>query len=227
MNRLTELPWRALHPRDAASLLAGIDVPWWIAGGWALEIFRGTVTRPHTDLDVGVLRRDIPTVLDRLSGWEMFESKSGRLTRLAAGALPRVDVNSLWGRPTAGDLWTIELLLDEADGDMWVYRRDPRIRRSLATAIRQSADRICYLAPELQLLYKSSATRDRDDADFAQTWPLLADEARQWLRDALELVAPGHRWIERLRSSDCSARHGESLMPEGPAASTSGSFQAR
>jgi hypothetical protein len=191
----TDTPWRALHPRDAANLLAGIDVPWWIAGGWALEMFRGTVTRPHGDLDVGLLRRDVATVLDRLSGWEMFEAKGGRLTRLAAGALPRVDVYSLWGRPTADDLWTIELMLDEADGDVWVYRRDPRIRRSLDTAIRRDANGITYLAPEIQLLYKSSATRDRDDADFAQTWPLLSDDARQWLRNALDLVAPGHRWI--------------------------------
>lgn len=216
MNKLTELPWRALHPRDAASLLAGIDVPWWIAGGWALEIFRGTVTRPHTDLDVGVLRRDISTVLECLSGWEMFEAKGGRLTRLAAGVLPRVDVYSLWCRPAAGDLWAIELMLNEADGDMWVYRRDPRLRRSLATAVRQSTDRICYLAPELQLLYKSSATRDRDDADFAQTWRLLSDDACQWLRNALELVAPRHRWLESLRSSDCGARHSEASCPKGP-----------
>ncbi len=227
MNRLTELPWQALQPRDAVSLLAGIDVPWWIAGGWALEMFRGTITRPHTDLDVGVLRRDISTVLDRLSSWEMFEAKGGCLTRLPAGALPRVDVYSLWARPTAGDLWAIELMLDEADGDMWVYRRDPRIRCPLATAIRQSADRICYLAPELQLLYKSSTTRDRDDTDFAQTWPLLSDEARQWLRNALALVAPRHRWIESLRSSDCGARHRESIVPEGPTASTPSSFKAQ
>jgi hypothetical protein len=215
MNRLTTTLWRALHPRDAASLLAGIDVPWWIAGGWALEMFRGTVTRPHSDLDVGVLRRDISTVLDRLSGWEMFEAKGGRLTRLAPGALPRVDVYSLWGRPTAGDLWAIELMLNEADGDMWVYRRDPRIRRPLATAIRQSADGIGYLVPELQLLYKSSGTRDRDDADFAQTWPFLSDDARQWLRNALELVAPRHRWVESLRSADCGARRSESMVPGG------------
>jgi len=197
MSELTELPWQTLHPRDAASLLAGLDVPWWIAGGWALDLFRGTVTRPHTDLDVGVLRRNIPAVLDHLSRWEIFEAKDGRLTRLAVGASPRLDVYSLWARPTAGDLWAIELMLNEADGDTWVYRRDPRIRRPLATAIRQSADRISYLAPEVQLLYKSSATRDRDDADFAQTWPLLSDDARQWLRTALELVAPRHHWLSK------------------------------
>jgi hypothetical protein len=199
MKGLAGLPWRALSPPDAARLLAGVDAPWWIAGGWALEMFRGTVSRAHIDLDVGVLRRDISRLLDRLSGWEIFEAKAGHLRRLAARALPRTDVHSLWGRPTAGDLWTIELMLDEADGDMWVYRRDPRIRRSLATAIRQNADGISYLAPELQLLYKSRAARKRDDTDFAQTWPLLSDDARLWLCSALELVAPRHPWIENLR----------------------------
>jgi hypothetical protein len=199
---LTELHWRTLAPLDTANLLAGVDVPWWIAGGWALELFRGTVIRRHADVDVGVLRRDISIVLNHFQSWEIFEAKGGGLTRLAPGALPRLDVHTLWGRPTDGDPWTIELMLDEADGDLWVYRRDPRIRRLLATAIRQTADGIRYLAPELQLLYKSSATRDRDDTDLAQTWPLLSDDARQWLRNALELVAPHHHWVESLRSSD-------------------------
>ena len=198
MKNLTELPWRPLRPLDAANLFAAIDVRWWIAGGWALEIFRGRVGRPHTDLDVGVLRRDISTVLDHFSGWKLFEAKGGHLTRLAAGAVPRADVHSLWGRPAADDRWAIELMLDEADGDMWVYRRDPRIQHPLAAAIRKSADGFYYLAPELQLLYKSSGTRECDDADFALTCPFLSDDARQWLCHALELVSPRHRWIESL-----------------------------
>jgi len=82
---------------------------------------------------------------------------------------------------------------------MWVYRRDPRIRRSLATVIRHGQGGIGYLAPECQLLYKSSAPRERDDADFVQILPFLSDDARLWLRNALELVTSGHHWIERLR----------------------------
>jgi hypothetical protein len=192
-------------------LLAGVDAPWWIAGGWALEMFRGTGTRAHTDLDVGVLRRDISTVLERLSGWEIFEAKGGQLTRLASRALPRTDVYALWGRPTADDPWSIELMLDEADGDMWVYRRDPRIRRSFATTIRQGVDGICYLAPEVQLLYKSRATREQDDADFAQTWPLLSDDARGWLYRALELVAPRHQWVQSLSAKDHGKKNGHAV----------------
>src|ERR1700752_3195359 len=42
---------------------------------------------------------------------------------------------------------------------------------------------------------------DRDDVDFAQTWPLLAADARRWLHDALELTAPDRKWIAVLRGA--------------------------
>lgn len=134
-------------------------------------------------------------MLHALSTWEVFEARDGRLTRLAAGCVPPRDVHSLWCRPTAREPWTIELMLDEADGDTWIYRREPRIRRPLSTIVRQSADRLPYLAPEIQLLYKSKGPRERDDMDFAQTIPLLAADARRWLHDALELTTPDHKWI--------------------------------
>ena len=194
--------WRALHPTDAANLLRSSDTPWWIAGGWALELFRGTHTRPHADLDVGVLRRDLSSVLCSLSTWEVFEAKDGRLTRLAAECVPSLDAHSLWCRPTSADPWAIELLLDEADGETWVYRREPRVRRPMPTVVRRSSDRLPYLAPEIQLLYKSKGPRERDDRDFAQTCPLLAADARRWLLHALELTAPHHTWIAVLRDSD-------------------------
>lgn len=194
--------WRATRPTDAANLLASSEAPWWIAGGWALELFRGTPTRPHADLDVGVLRRDLPCVLHRFSTWEVFEANDGRLTRLSAGRVPALDVHSIWCRPTAADPWTIELMLDEADGNTWVYRRQPRIRRPMSTIVRQSQDALPYLVPEIQLLYKSKTPRERDEVDFAQIWPLLAAEARTWLRDALELTAPDHTWTAVLRDAE-------------------------
>ena len=201
-DTVAEGSWRAAHPSDAAKLLASSGAPWWIAGGWALDLFRGTRIRPHTDLDVGVLRRDVPSVLHSLSTWELFDAKDGRLTRLAAGCVPRVHVHSLWCRPTAGDPWTIELMLDEADGGTWVYRREPRIRRPMSTVVRHSADGLPYLAPEIQLLYKSKGPRERDDMDFVEICPLLAADARSWLCDALKLTIPHHRWIAVLRDSE-------------------------
>jgi hypothetical protein len=198
--------WRAIHPADAAKLLASSKAPWWIAGGWALDLFRGMPSRPHTDLDVGIFRRDVSTVLLGFSTWDVFEAKDGCLTRLAEGCVPPLDVHSLWCRPTAADPWTIELMLDEADGDTWIYRREPRIRQSMSTAVRQSSDGLPYLAPEIQLLYKSKAPRERDEVDFAQIGPLLTADARRWLHDALELADPDHRWMGVLRNSDGNFR---------------------
>ena len=204
---VAEGSWRAIHPTDAANLLAPSEAPWWIAGGWALDLFSGRPTRPHIDLDVGVLRRDVSSVLHGFSTWEVFEAKNGRLIRLAAECVPSLDVYSLWCRPTAADPWAIELMLDEADGDTWVYRREPRIRRAISAVIRQSPDGLPYLAPEIQLLYKSKRPRKRDDVDFAQICPLLAADARRWLHDALELTAPDHRWIAVLKDSKGRSRH--------------------
>jgi hypothetical protein len=38
----------------------------WSAGGWALDLFVGAQSRPHDDLDVRILRRDVLEVLSTL-----------------------------------------------------------------------------------------------------------------------------------------------------------------
>ena len=43
--------------------------PWWVAGGWAIDLTLGHQTRKHEDLDVLVLRRDQAWVREELLGW--------------------------------------------------------------------------------------------------------------------------------------------------------------
>jgi len=57
--------------RDLAPLLAGMAFPWWVAGGWAIDLFVGHQTRLHDDLDVLVLRRDQLAVHQALRGWDL------------------------------------------------------------------------------------------------------------------------------------------------------------
>jgi hypothetical protein len=38
------------------------DVPWWVAGGWAVDALVGEQTRPHDDVDVMVPVDALPTV---------------------------------------------------------------------------------------------------------------------------------------------------------------------
>jgi hypothetical protein len=180
--------WRALEPRDAAAMLAPVTVPWWIAGGWALDLFVGTQTRQHKDLDVGIARSSAPAVLSALGDWEFFEAKDGALYR--PDAVPRAQVNCLWGRPLGERDWSLELLLEEVEQDEWVYRRARSIRVALARALRRDASGLNYLAPELQLIYKARSAREEDQADYARVLPLLDRNARDWLEQALETAHP-------------------------------------
>ena len=102
---------RSVHPNEVVRYLCSLRALWWVAGGWALDLFVGSQSRPHKDLDIGVMRRDALEVLAALSSWEIFEAKDGWLTRLREGD---AEVNLLWCRP-AGDMeWTFELMLDES-----------------------------------------------------------------------------------------------------------------
>jgi hypothetical protein len=57
------------------------------------------------------------------------------------------------------------------------------------------ADGVPYLAPEIQLLFKSKGLRPKDYEDARRVIPLLNEEQRAWLRAHLP---SGHEWTELL-----------------------------
>ena len=44
--------WQPLSVQETVDLLYSLPVPWWIAGGWAIDLYLGRQTRPHEDIDV-------------------------------------------------------------------------------------------------------------------------------------------------------------------------------
>jgi hypothetical protein len=192
------LTWRALKPAAARDVMSAIDAPWWIAGGWAIDLFVGHQTRGHQDLDVGVGRADARRLIAALPEWEFFEAKDGALSRLAPGAEPRAVVNSLWGRRVGESHWELELMLDDSDGTDWVFRREPSIRRPLIAALRAAPDGTRYLAPEIQLLYKARDLRPKDGSDFEHAAPRLGGAAAGWLMGCLSRLYPRHPWLPAL-----------------------------
>ena len=54
-----------------ARVMAGYPHPWFVSGGWAIDLFVERVTREHEDLEVGVLRRDQEALRAYLAGWQM------------------------------------------------------------------------------------------------------------------------------------------------------------
>ena len=194
----TNEQWQASDLGEVIADLGARPWVWWLAGGRALDLFLGRSGRPHADLDIAVPRRDIGEFLRRLAGWDIHEAHGGTLVPLECGTAPRLNVNSLWCRRRGATHWSFEVLLDEVRGDTWMYRRDPRITRPMRDTVMRSTQDVPFLAPEIQLLYKSKDTRDRDRIDFANVRPHLDASAIHWLKNALELTAPSHEWLALL-----------------------------
>jgi hypothetical protein len=166
-----------------ADALRDVPVPWAIAGGWAIDLALGRVTRPHADVDVAVFRGDQAALRAALPGWAFEAIAGGARVPWPAGVWLEPPVHEVYGRPAPG-ADALEFLLDERDGADWVYRRDPAVRRPLARALRDTPAGVRVLAAEVVLLYKSKAPRATDEQDFRVARDLLDGEARSWLRAA-------------------------------------------
>jgi hypothetical protein len=186
--------WSPATPAEVAGLFA--NHRWWLAGGYALELAAGRSWREHGDIDVLLLRRDQLVVQQVLVGWEWWAAEPpGTLRPWQAREILPPHVHDIWCRPTADAPWRIQVMLDESSGEDWVSRRNPSVRRSIATIGHVSPAGVPYLAPEIQLFYKAKGRRPKDEQDFAEIGPELSDEQRAWLTAALTSThGPHHPW---------------------------------
>lgn len=193
--------WSPLSVTETAAVFAKCAAPWWLAGGYAIELVVGQPVRTHHDIDVMMLRRDQKYLQVVLRGWDLFVSDppgSGALRSCDAAEAIESPLHDLWCRRSPGSPWSLQVMLDEADGENWVSRRDPRIRRQLDSLTVWTTHGIPILAPEIQLYYKAKNVRQKDRIDFAAVLPLLTHEQSIWLDAALALSDPGHPWRKRL-----------------------------
>ena len=184
----------ALELSCVVDAVAGYPSTWAIAGGWALDLFVGEVSRPHGDIDVAVCRCDQRTLRRHLEAFELRKVTDGRLSEWADGEWLALPVHEIHVRKGA---LAFEVLLNECNGSQWVYRRDARIRRDLSHAIQHQRS-VPFLAPEIVLLYKAKAPGAVDQSDFARIAPQLGLPQRQWLSEALRICHPGHPWLALL-----------------------------
>jgi hypothetical protein len=191
--------WDPAPLSEVASLFSAVAVPWWVAGGYAIELAVGRAFREHGDVDVLVLRRDQQAVQEALASWEWWAADPpGTLRPWRRGELLARGVDDVWCRPSASAPWRIQIMLDEAEGDEWVSRRNPAVRRALTGLGDVSADGIPYLRPEIQLFAKARGTRPKDEQDFAAALPVLDASRRQWLAHAFRTTFGEHPWLAGL-----------------------------
>lgn len=193
--------WEPLTAEEVASTFRTASFPWWIVGGRAIDLFIGRETRKHVDIEVAILRRDQAAFRELLAVWELwYVPDPGKgLVRWDRGtALPK-EAHEIWSRQTGHELWQLEILIEEAIGDHWIYRRDRRVSAPISE-FGLKIDGLPVIRPEIALLYKSKGTRERDLADFAAVLPVLDSSARSWLASALETAGTGKQWLPALNS---------------------------
>ncbi len=174
-------------------------MPWAVIAGWSLDLFRGRQTRDHEDLEIGVPEHGFPAIRDALAGLEVYAIVDGRCVPVGEASL--AESHQTWFRDPDAGTWRLDAIREPWDGDAWICRRDPRLRRRGSEVIAHTTDGIPYQRPEIGLLFKAKHTREKDQADFDAVLPLLEPDARRWLAEALELVHPAHPWIEAARGS--------------------------
>lgn len=184
-------------PSEVARRLAGVDVPWCVAAGWALDLFRGKQIREHGDVEIAVPAARFPEIRARFPKY-VFDAVGDH--RIWENATPEAlaATHQTWLRDPADGNYLLDVFREPHADDIWICRRDETIRFPYPDVIERSADGIPYLSPEFVLLFKAKATRDKDQADFDATHPLMTSRQRERLSRMLERVHPGHPWLAAL-----------------------------
>jgi hypothetical protein len=192
--------WDAWRPEDVAVLFAHVRAPWYVAAGWAIDLFLGCQRRDHEDLEVAVPRARFGEVAAALTDYDLFVvgGPPGQAWPLVQASQQFEEHHQTWVRERATGRWRLDIFREPSAGDTWICRRDERIRLPYERLIARTEAGIPYAQPEVVLLFKAKATRPKDDDDFAAVLLRLAPERRRWLQEALQIVHPDHRWLAEL-----------------------------
>jgi hypothetical protein len=191
--------WCPWNPAELALELGGYDRPWWVVGGWAIEAATG-YRREHEDTDISILACDVPRFVAYMSDrWHVWNNVGGVLRPLGDRWMTVDDPGSqLWVRANAVSPWIVDVVLTPDRAGLWMNKRIPDHVARVEDVTWAGSDGIRYLRPEIVLAYKAPLRRPKDNPDFEATLPLLSEQQRRWLRDALARVDPDHPWLTRL-----------------------------
>lgn len=189
--------WEPLTPTTIGAFMEGFDRPWWIIGGWSIEVFTG-VPRSHEDMDISILDSDATAFReflgDRWTAWNVDEG----WFRPFDDRFPEVRPDSqVWIRRDAGSPWILDVPFTPDTGGRWTSKRNLEHTERLQDVTWIAPDGLRYARPEVSLMFKAAQVREKDRIDAANTLPRLDERARGWLAAAISRIDPEHPWARR------------------------------
>jgi len=192
--------WDPLTPAELREVMDGFPEPWWVVGGHAVEAFTG-VPRFHEDIDLVVFTDALPALREQMRGVFHLWSNHGGTFRLIDDAQPEPlhPLAQVWMRRDARSPWRVDCPVNPVRDGRWVSKRDDDLVLDLDDATWVAGDGVRYLRPELVLHFKARHLRPKDHVDLATVLPLLAEDRRAWLREAVRgTYGDDHVWLDRL-----------------------------
>lgn len=176
-------------------VMQGFPAPWFVCGGWAIDLHLGYQTRPHHDIDLGLYRADQMLLKEHFAG-QMFFYFDDDNKHIWGDEILQLPIHEL---RLEGEGLELEFVLNEVKDNLWHYRRNDNITLPTEELVLFTPNGVPYLAPQVVLLYKSTKVSERDQIDFLKVLPHIGLEQKDWLKSSLMMTDTEHPWLIRLK----------------------------
>jgi hypothetical protein len=181
---------------------------WWVGGGWAIDLWTGSVNRNHEDIEICVLRSGQETIYKYCCDWQFYTPLNNEWSPMseeqrldASGFMLQLRCTSKTN-PSVKDMPSeFEFIHNDVENEEWIFKFEPNIRLPFKDVYCTSPFGLRVTAPEILLLHKAwYPARPKDEQDFMNVRNRLSIKQRTWLYQHLEQIRPNHPWLRQLET---------------------------
>ena len=104
--------------------------------------------------------------------------------------------SQIWLRRDAASPWEVDVPITPDRDGLWTSKRWDAHVAPVEEVTWVADDGIRYLRPEITLHFKARFCRPKDERDLEVTWPLLTEDQRAWLHEAITATeGREHPWL--------------------------------